>query len=169
MSPSDSVALADALSDVLSALAGWLLVGLGGLGVAVPLLAVLDGTPSNPAVPAVVVLLSLCLVAFGVFVNPRFRRRLDRRRSIREFGRSRVVEHRVLRAAEGRTERCVGCDTRLTEGELRRYREEFCLAGLPVYTHAEGENAYCLDCATADSREAGSVTADERADLLTES
>lgn len=171
MSPSNSVELADAVSDVLYALAGWLLVGLGALGVVVPVLAFFRGAGSNPVAPAIIVLLSLCIVAFGVFVNPRFRRRLDRRRSLRAFGRSRVVEHRVLRADEGRTERCIACDTRTTEGEIRRYREEFCLAGLPMYTLAEGENAYCLDCATDDQPDEGTVTASEQAttEPLTES
>ena len=171
MSPSNSVELADAVSDVLYALAGWLLVGLGTLGVVVPVLTFLRGGASNPAVPAVIVLLSLCLVAFGVFVNPRFRRRLDRRRSLGQFGRSRVVEHRVLRPGEDRTDRCVDCGARVTEGELRRYREEFCLAGLPVYTHSEGENAYCPDCATDDSPDEATASADERAraEPLTES
>jgi hypothetical protein len=169
MSPSSSVELADAVSDVLYALAGWMLVGLGGLGVVVPVLRVLGGTASNPVVPAIIVLLSLCMIAFGVFVNPGFRRRLDRRHSTRTFGRQRTVEHRTLRAEEDRTERCVACDTRTNRGELRRYRTEFCLAGLPFYTTTEGENAYCLDCA-ADAPDTESTTvARERTDPLTES
>ncbi|MDS0260318.1 hypothetical protein NDI56_13015 [Haloarcula sp. S1CR25-12] len=170
MSPSDTVELADAVSDVLYALAGWLLVGLGGLGVVVPVLAFLRGAGSNPLVPAVIVLFSLCLVALGVFVNPRLRRRLDRRRSLGTFGRSRVVEHRVLRSEPHRTDRCVDCGTQVSEGELRRYREEFCLAGVPVYTHSEGRNAYCLDCATADvPSEETAADRRERTEPLTES
>ncbi|WP_324665086.1 hypothetical protein [Haloarcula sediminis] len=163
MSPSSTVELADAVSDVLYALAGWLLVGLGTLGVVVAVLSAFSGTASSLVASSVVVVLSLCLVAFGVFVNPGFRRRLDRRRSLGQFGRSRVVEHRVLRPGEDRTDRCVDCGTRVTEGELRRYREEFCLAGLPVYTHSEGQNAYCPDCATAGLPDEGKASADERA------
>jgi hypothetical protein len=170
MSPSSSVELADAVSNLLYALAGWLLVGLGGLGVVVPVLAFARGAASNPVVPAIIVLLSLCMVAFGVFVNPGFRRRLDRRHSTRTFGRQRTVEHRTFRAEEDRTERCVACDTRTDRGELRRYRTEFCLAGLPFYTTTEGENAYCLDCAADDAPEAESTTVQrERAEPLTES
>ena len=167
MSPSTSVELADAVSETLYALAGWLLVGLGGLGVVVPALAFARGAGSNPAIPAVIALLSLCLVAGGVFVNPRVRRR----RSVAQFGRSRVVEHRVLRAEEDRTERCVVCDTRTATGELRRYRTEFCLAGVAVHSATEGENAYCPDCATADSPDEKGAPADEqaRAEPLTES
>ncbi|WP_277542311.1 hypothetical protein [Haloarcula laminariae] len=170
MSPSSTVELADAVSEVLYALAGWLLVGLGAVGVVVAVLSVASGTAPSLVLSSIVVLLSLCLVAFGVFVNPGFRRRLDRRRSLGQFGRSRVVEHRVLRPGEDRTDRCVDCGARVAEGELRRYREEFCLAGLPVYTHSEGENAYCLDCATTDSSDA-TAPADERAraEPLTES
>jgi len=169
MSPSNTVAIADAVSEMLYAIAGWLLVGLGALGVVVPVLAYASGAGSNPVVPAVIVLLSLCMIAFGVFVNPKFRRRLDRRRSLGTFGRSRVVDHRVLRAGEDRTDRCVACDTRTTEGELRRYRTAYCLAGVPVYTQTEGENVYCLDCATSDGTPEETTTQERaRTERLTE-
>lgn len=168
MSPSTTVELADTVSETLYALAGWLLIGLGGLGVVVPVLAFARGAGSNPVVPAILVLLSLCLVAGGVFVNPRVRRRLDRRSSASHFGRSRVVEHRVLRAEEDRTERCVVCDARTTTGELRRYRTEFYLAGVPVHSATEGENAYCPDCATGEVSDTDRARA-ERGQALTES
>ena len=151
MSPSNSVELADAVADVLNAVAGWLLVGLGGVGVVVTLLRVLGGTVSGPVLPAIITLLSLCLVLFGLFVNPGFRRRLDRRHSVGTFGRQQTVDHRTLRPEEDRTERCVACDTRTNRGEIRRYRTEFCVAGLPLYSATEGENVYCLDCATGDT------------------
>jgi len=171
MSPSNSVELADAVSNLLYTLAGWLLVGLGGLGVVVPVLAFARGAGSNPVVPAVIVLLSLCMIAFGVFVSPGARSRLDRRRSVREFGRCRTVDRRVLHAEEGRTERCADCGTPTTEGELRRYRTVFCLAGVPVYTRTQGENTYCLNCATGAPRVDDTATADERqrTEPLTES
>ena len=171
MSPSNSVELADAVADVLNALAGWILVGLGGFGVVVTLLRVLGGTVSGPVFPAIVMLISLCLLLFGLFVNPGFRRRLDRRHSVGTFGRQRTVEHRTLRPEEGRTERCVACDTRTNRGEIRRYRTEFCVAGLPVYGTGDGENVYCLDCATDGTPDETPTAADERelTEPLTES
>lgn len=38
----------------------------------------------------------------------------------------------------------------MTEGLVRRYREEFAVAGVPVYTRSEGKNHYCPDCATSE-------------------
>jgi len=150
MSPSTAVELADAVSALMYTLAGWLLVGLGALGVVVPIAALVGGTVSGPIFPAIFATVSLCMVLLGLFVMPGFRRRLDRRRGLGVFGRSRAVDHRVLRAAEGRREHCVACGTRTREGEVRRYREAVYVAGLPLYTFVEGENVYCPDCATSD-------------------
>ncbi|WP_132058480.1 hypothetical protein [Halorussus amylolyticus] len=146
--PSNVVALADAVSELLYGIAGWLLVGLGVLGV----VAAVGGAIQRPSLaPVVVFVVSMLSVSLGVFVNPRFRRRLNRRHAVGRFGRVRSVDARVLRSAEGRSEQCVGCDSQLREGLIRRYREEFALAGVPVYTLSEGFNYYCPACATTDS------------------
>jgi hypothetical protein len=159
--PSTSVEMADTVSAILYAIAGWLLVGLGSLGLVGTALRIGGNTaPTNLALSTVVVLLSLTMILFGVFVNPRFRRRLDRGGPVTDFGRTRSVDSRPLRPGEGRTVECVICGTRTDRGLVRRYREEFRLAGLPVSTRSEGRNHYCLDCATAEPtnrRPVGSV------------
>lgn len=147
---SNVVALAETVSDLMYGIAGWMLIGLGVAGV-VGAVGGATRDPSSIGVAAVLFLLSACFIAFGVFVNPRFRRRLNRRHSLTRFGWVRNVDRRVLRATEDQSERCVGCGTRMTEGLVRRYREEFAVAGVPVYTRSEGKNHYCPDCATSDS------------------
>lgn len=150
--PSDTVALADTVSGLMYGIAGWMLIGLGGLGL-VSVVGTAIGDPTNSGFIALPLLLlfSLLLITFGVFVNPRFRRRLNRRQTITRFGRVRSVDRRVLHATENRSERCVECGTRTTEGVIRRYREEFVVAGVPIYTLSEGKNYYCPDCALSES------------------
>lgn len=146
---SESHRLATVVSELLYAVAGWMLVGLGVLGIVVQIGYAIEGL-ADPVLTPAVVLISAALVLFGVFVNPRFRRRLDRRHSLTRFGRVRSVDERVLHASEGWTERCVSCGSRLNQGLVRRYREEICLAGIPVVTTSVEHNHYCVDCATTE-------------------
>ena len=143
-----SVEIADTVSDLMYGIAGWLLIGLGGL-------AFLGGVggfiqtvgAAEMLVPLLLLGFAFVFVSFGVFVNPRFRRRLNRRRGISRFGRNKTVDSRVLSAAEHRRESCVSCGSGLTEGLVRRYRDEFVLAGVPVWTVSENRNFYCPNCA----------------------
>ncbi|AXR76940.1 hypothetical protein [Natrarchaeobaculum sulfurireducens] len=150
--PSGAVALADSVSELLYGVAGWLLVLLG-LALGVTSLRVLleVGLTAGGVLGATVLfVLAFLTVAFGVFVNPRFRRRLDRRHAPSQFGRVRSVDQRVVRPEEECHERCVACRSRVDAGAVRRYREEFALAGVPIYTSSVGYNHYCLECATAE-------------------
>ena len=143
-----TVDIADTVSELMYGLAGWLLIGLGGLafvGGAGGLIQT-AGT-AEMLVPLLLLGFAFVFVSLGVFVNPRFRRRLDRRRGISRFGRNKTVDSRVLSAAEHRRESCVSCGSGLTEGLVRRYRDEFVLAGVPVWTASENRNFYCPDCA----------------------
>jgi hypothetical protein len=146
-----SVDVADTVSELIYGVAGWLLVGLGLLA----FLSGVGGTVQTAGTAEMVVPLLLLVFAFtfltsGVLVNPRFRRRLDRRSGLTRFGRARTVDRRVLSAAENHRESCVSCDSDLTEGLVRRYREELLVAGVPVWTASEGRNFYCADCAVED-------------------
>ncbi|RRJ33706.1 hypothetical protein [Halocatena pleomorpha] len=146
---SDVIALADTVSDLMYGVAGWMLVVLGVAG-SVGAVGGAIQNPSSISIAAVLFLLSACFIAFGVFVNPQFRRRLNRRHSLTRFGEVQSVDRRVLSPNEGRSELCIECDTQMTRGVIRRYREEFAVAGVPVYTRSDGTNHYCPDCATAD-------------------
>ncbi|ELY98691.1 hypothetical protein C482_11455 [Natrialba chahannaoensis JCM 10990] len=181
MSDSNSavVALADAVSELLYGIVGWLLVGFGLFAaLTVSLNAVGEGLAGMAALLAALMLaVSFVFIALGIFVNPRFRRRLDRRHSPSTVGRVQSVDQRVIRPEEDCTERCVACQSAIEKGMVRRYRTEFALAGVPVYTDSVGHNHYCLSCATdelqlpaaGDEREFESgdlskaVTADEHA------
>ena len=136
-------------------IAGWLLIGLG-------VLALLSGAggviqtagTAEMVVPLLLLGFAFVFVSLGVFVNPRFRHRLNHRCGVSRFGRHKTVDSRVLSATENRRESCVSCDSSLTEGLVRRYRNEFVLAGIPVWTRSENRNFYCPDCAVenVDSR-----------------
>ncbi|WP_293033345.1 hypothetical protein [Natronococcus sp.] len=174
-SPAGVVELADRISALLYGIAGWLTVGFGllltgaaltfGLSV-VTGSARVDGTVGPGLFALFLLLTGLVTVALGIFVNPRFRRRLDRRHGLSQFGHVRSVDRRVVRPEEQCLEHCVDCGDRVEKGLVRRYREEYALAGLPVYTRSEGYNHYCLECATADLRGKGvadSTSGDEAA------
>ncbi|WP_440771823.1 hypothetical protein [Natronorubrum sp. DTA28] len=152
---SNAVELADRVSALLYGIAGWLLVGFGLLfgvvGAGNIVASATQGVTAGYVLLAALWLVaSFVLVAFGIFVNPRMRRRLDRRHAPSAFGRVRSVDRRVVRPDEDCDERCVACDSRVERGLVRRYREEYALAGLPVYTRSTDYNYYCLECATAE-------------------
>ncbi|ELY53564.1 hypothetical protein C491_21786 [Natronococcus amylolyticus DSM 10524] len=173
--PAGVIELADRISALLYGIAGWLTVGFGLLLTGAALTfgySVAAGTARVDAVAGAAFLaLFLCLaglvtVALGLFVNPRFRRRLDRRHGRSTFGWVRSVDQRVVRPEENCLERCVDCGDRVEKGLVRRYREEYALAGLPVYTRSEGYNHYCLECATTELR--GKDVADSASDAVTD-
>ncbi|EMA56823.1 hypothetical protein [Halococcus thailandensis] len=149
--PSESQRLANAVSRLLYGVAGWMMIGLGILGIIVQIgYLTSDLSLADPVLTPAVVLISVVLVLLGVFVNPRLRHRLDRRHSLTQFGRIQSVDERVLHAEEGQTKRCVNCGSRLTEGLARRYREEICFAGIPIFTSSENYNHYCVECAATE-------------------
>lgn len=173
--PAGVVELADRISALLYGIAGWLTVGFGLLLTGAALAFGLSVAAGTARVDAAVgaglfalflLLAGLVTVALGIFVNPRFRRRLDRRHGLSQFGRVRSVDRRVVRPEERCLEHCVDCGDRVEKGLVRRYREEYALAGLPVYTRSEGYNHYCLECATADLRgeDPGGSTSDAETD-----
>lgn len=159
MTGSRHEALAETVSDVLYAAAGWLSVGLG---LAAAVAVVLHAVRGVEALPLVVIsVVSLLFLVFGVMVNPYLRDRLARRRGLARFGRAATVDRRVVRPAENHGERCVRCDRPVETGVVRRYREEFLFAGVPVATASEGRNSYCADCATDEMVASEAVNAAE--------
>lgn len=146
-----SVEFADTISDLMNGIAGWLLIGLGtaaflsGLGGLIQY----AGT-AGMVIPVVVLLFSFVFITSGMLVNPRFRRRLDRRHEISRFGRVQSVDSRVLSESENRVESCTSCDASMREGLVRRYREEYTAAGIPIWTLSENHNFYCSSCASEE-------------------
>ncbi len=150
--PSSVVALADAVSALLYAIAGWLLVVVGLMITATAARVVLEVgvTTQTIAAGTMLAIIGMVMILLGVFVNPRFRKRLDRRHGLSTFGRVQSVDRRVIRSDEDCYKRCVDCQSPIDQGLVRRYREEYALAGIPVYTRSVGYNHYCLACATEE-------------------
>ncbi|WP_224336308.1 hypothetical protein [Haloprofundus halobius] len=166
------VTLADDIAAIANGIAGWLLVGLGVFGFLAVESAVLgnSGLSTNPFVVALVLAFSAAFVTFGVFVNPRFRRRLNRRHAVDRFGTVRTVDNRVVHADENCRERCVVCGPRVERGLFRRLRSEYVVAGVPVYTESESFNHYCRSCALSELRggDPDAQTREETAETLLE-
>ena len=147
--PSDStVALADTVADLMRGAAGWLSLLSGTVALAVGVGSLVAFGPQGA--PAVLAVVGALLLALGLAVNARFRRRLDRRRPVTTFGTVRSVDQRAVPPEADLDARCVACDDRVGEGLQRRFREEYAVAGVPVATRSERFNHYCLDCALAE-------------------
>lgn len=143
---------ADIVSELLYSIAGVLSIGLGIFGLVIATLRVIkESVPADPTPSALVLVFSLLLLILGVFVIPQFRRRVNRRQSPTQFGRTQNVDTRVLRPEEETTDECVVCGSQSDRGLIKRYRQEFCFVGIPVLTTAEGHNFYCIECAATDS------------------
>jgi hypothetical protein len=146
-----SIELADTASELMKGAAGWLLIGLGvgalltGTGGAVQ-----QAGTTDVIVPLLVIGFAVLFIVSGVVVNPRFRRRLDRRHGLSQFGRIKTVENRTRSAPEEQPEPCVVCNSSSSEGLVRRYRQESVIAGIPLWTISENHNFYCPDCALAE-------------------
>jgi len=161
------IRLADTVSKRMYGVAGWLLIGLGGLAFLIGAGGLVQTVrTAEMGVPLLVVGFAFVFISVGIFVNPRFRRRFDRRHESTRFGRNRTVDGRVLSAAENQRESCVSCGSILTEGLVRRYPEEFVIAGIPVWTTSENRNFYCPDCAGKQTSVRGG--ADDLHDVTTE-
>jgi hypothetical protein len=95
-------------------------------------------------------LIGVGFALLGAGAAPPVRRRLGRRHGLAEFGRRRTVDHRVVRPTERVEESCVVCGGAFDRGLVRRRRDETVVAGVPLMTHDERYNHYCVDCARAD-------------------
>ncbi|MXR52358.1 hypothetical protein GRX03_12180 [Halovenus sp. WSH3] len=96
-------------------------------------------------------LLGLASGIVGLYVLPPVRRRLRNRHTLMTFGPTETVDERYVE----QTDRpCAICGSRVLDGLVREYEQEYVLAGLPLYTMERGENYYCRDCRSLDvSRE----------------
>lgn len=149
--PSRSVKLADAASNLMYSIAGWLLIGLGIVSTLGAVSGVIRASSAAELLAPVLLLgFAIAFLSSGVFVNPSFRQRLHRRHNISQVGRIRCVDNWTFDRAEGIDETCVTCDSHVTEGLVRRYREEYAVAGIPIWTLSENHNYYCTTCALAE-------------------
>ena len=78
---------------------------------------------------------------------PPTRRRLKNRHPVTEFGPLRSTDAETV-SDPGRP--CVICGSPIESGIKRSYREEYVIAGVPLFTTETGENHYCEECNTGD-------------------
>lgn len=157
-----SIELADTVSDLMSGVAGWLLIGLGVVGLLGGTGGIVQETgTADVIVPVLLVGFAILFIVSGVFVNPRFRRRLERRHGRSQFGQIKTVDNRTRSGTEDEREPCVVCGSRLNEGLVRRYRREYVIAGVPLWTVSENHNFYCPDCALMELSGRSTVSGDD--------
>jgi len=148
------------LTSSLSRHVAGLLLLVGGL-----LLAVGAGFALVPS------LLGLVTLLLSLVVWPPARRRIDSRHPPTAFGPTTSLEERYVTDTD---KPCTVCRHRVDRGVVRDYRQEYALAGVPLYTMETGENYYCESCHVAGeitseyldvTGDPTAVDSDERADV----
>ncbi|RQG99702.1 hypothetical protein [Natrarchaeobius oligotrophus] len=151
----ETVALAERVSRVLFLVAGWLAIAFGAVvaGGAVVGLRTAGTSADSLLLAGFMFAAAFVFVSLGVLVSPPFRRRLRRRRPISRFGRIRTLERRAFDNGDDSFSRCDGCRSPIESGRVRLRREEYAIAGVPVYTVSTTRERYCRTCSEyADSR-----------------
>jgi hypothetical protein len=165
---STTVRLADTVSELLYSVSSLLLLLLGLVTGVASVAFFVSG--SEPALLAgtLTLLASLLFLASAVVCTAWFRERFGRRGPVTQFGHVRSVDERVVRPAEQCSEPCVVCSGAVERGLVRRSREEFTVAGVPLHTRAATLNHYCLACARQE-RSVGAVDTDPEHERTTAS
>lgn len=141
------VDIAESIADLMNGIAGWILIvfgiaaSLSGVGGALQ-----QANTAEMVAPLVVLGFGLLLTVAGIFVNPRFRRRIDRRHRLSRFGQVETVENATVSETEYGDALCVSCGSGQNDGLVRRYRQEYVVAGVPLWTVSENYNFYCPSC-----------------------
>jgi hypothetical protein len=88
-------------------------------------------------------LFGLAFVLVGLYIASPVRQRIRDRHAPTAFGSTETVDERYV---ENTDRPCTVCGSRVLDGIVREYKQEFVVAGLPLYTSESGENYYCQDC-----------------------
>jgi predicted nucleic acid-binding Zn ribbon protein len=94
---------------------------------------------------APIMLLGGVFLVAALWMMPATRRRLANRHPPTTFGRTRSTEETTRVDPDSP---CVVCSAAVEEGVERSYREEYVVAGVPLFTTDAGENQYCRSCAS---------------------
>lgn len=129
-----------AVSNTLLTTAGVIALLFGGLMAVSSAYQLLVTGPRPALLPIVAV--AVVFVSIGLVTVAPLRERLQDRHGVGTTGRVRTVDRRTVKNAD---ERCTSCGRRVDRGVVRRYRDEFVVAGFPL-TRDHGYNYYCLDC-----------------------
>jgi uncharacterized membrane protein YqaE (UPF0057 family) len=112
-------------------------------------LLLLIGVVSIASAPLSIVSLifGLLMLSGAAWAFPPTRRRLKNRHPVTKFGPLRSTDAKTV-SDPGRP--CVICGSPIESGIKRSYREEYVIAGIPLFTTETGENHYCEECNTGD-------------------
>ncbi|MWG36891.1 zinc ribbon domain-containing protein [Halomarina oriensis] len=139
------------------------------VGVSADLMGYVGGAFSLLMAAVMLSSLQLPLVILGAFfflaalwMIPATRRRWRDRHPPTTFGHTRSIDETTRFDTDNP---CVVCSGSVEEGIERAYREEYVLAGIPLFTTASGANHYCRSCASGDS---SGLAVDDSDDVTTE-
>lgn len=90
-------------------------------------------------------LLGVLFFVAALWLMPATRQRLQNRHPPTTFGHTQSTDE-TTRVDPDKP--CVVCSKAIDEGVERSYREEYVLAGIPLFTTDAGENHYCRSCAS---------------------
>lgn len=107
------------------------------------------------------ILVGSILTLLGAGVLPPVTKRLQRRRSVTEFG---TVTSTQDKTVTDDPATCVVCGCQTEDGLRREYKKEQVVAGVPVRTVESGVNRYCPDCGLAHALDADEIDADADAE-----
>lgn len=93
-------------------------------------------------------LLGVTFGLVGLYMLPPARRRIRDRHAPTTFGPAETVEKRYVQYTD---RPCAVCGSRVVDGVVRDYKQEYAVAGVPLYTMENGENYYCEDCQSVDT------------------
>lgn len=129
------------ISSVLSRLAGIISLSYAAILFASIVFQVFNFGVGPHLIPAAI----MCILMFSVaaVTVPSIRARLENRRGFYKFGRVRTVDRKVT---DDEQFVCISCGCESTTGVIRRYRDEFVVAGIPIVENGTGHNRYCADC-----------------------
>jgi predicted nucleic acid-binding Zn ribbon protein len=105
------------------------------------------GTIVSAPLSIVAVIFGLLMLSGAAWAFPPTRQRLKNRHPVTEFGPVRSTDAETV-SDPGRP--CVICGSAIESGIKRSYREEYVIAGIPLFTTETGENHYCEECNTGD-------------------
>lgn len=98
--------------------------------------------------------MGLLFLSGAAWSFPPTKRRLKNRHPVTRFGSVRSTDEKTITDAD---RPCVICGSPIETGIKRSYREEYAVAGIPLFTTETGENNYCQECNSGDTNYMGDV------------
>jgi hypothetical protein len=111
---------------------------------------------SNPLSP-IALIIGFLMLAGSAHAFPPTKRRLKNRHPVTRFGPVRSTDEEII---SDPNRPCTICGSPIETGVRRSYREEYTVAGVPLFTTETGENHYCQECNSGDMDHTSFVSMD---------